>query len=441
MNKGISLASLMLAAIIVCTGCGGSGTTSPVGSKATVTVTFPMDSATTSSTAPLVLPAAVATQIGTGAWSAATLQNNILTLSLPSGTTTFGIAYACPSYQDPQTNTLTQNESVEEYSVQDGTTLNGFPCLSSTSTFTGNTPPPNTTVEALSVDASAFPTTAQIYFFGLGNGGSISGNTGTYSGAFSNGSSDLAIVAEDINSLPLAIKILRNQTVPGTLNGGNPIVFLASDAMRAEPLTVTNVAAGFSTPSPVMFYQTANIGFDVSSQSGTQYAVVPATEAQAGDIYSVSVFDTDSLNSQFLNVSRNLASAGGPVTVALPAPLNYAGPTAEAFPTFDLKYTGFVSGSIPAGTAQGYTAFIQWTAPTGTSGSLGIGATPNYMNGGSTLTVPDLTRIRGFIEAAASGQSVNWFAGVYVDTFQATAAAFQNAYAENVEAHGSYVEP
>jgi hypothetical protein len=76
----LSICFVLLACLA---GCGGS---SGSGKPTTVTYTF---------TGPA--PTAVATQIGSGAYTQATLASGQLTLSVPSGETNFSIAYLCPS--------------------------------------------------------------------------------------------------------------------------------------------------------------------------------------------------------------------------------------------------------------------------------------------------------------------------------------------------------
>ena len=96
-------------------GVGGGGGNNPT------TVTFTVTGGT---------PTAVATQIGSGAFTSATLSGGSLTLSVPSGTTNFAVAFVCPpltSYTPPETE-----QYVYEASTLDGTSFSEW-CLGGSS--------------------------------------------------------------------------------------------------------------------------------------------------------------------------------------------------------------------------------------------------------------------------------------------------------------------
>jgi hypothetical protein len=113
-------------------GCGGSGSQggsgtggSGSGSPTAVTLTFYEGT-----------PTAVAAKIGSGSFSLQTISSGKLTLSIPSGTTTFAVAYVCTAQSFPT------YEDVFEASTADGTSFT-VPCpapLPSTpmGTLTGN---------------------------------------------------------------------------------------------------------------------------------------------------------------------------------------------------------------------------------------------------------------------------------------------------------------
>ncbi|MGA9069212.1 MAG: hypothetical protein WB424_03085, partial [Terracidiphilus sp.] len=94
--------SLLGAVIVLLSGCGGSsngggGCATPAscpctncgGNSTTVTYTFSGSTAT-----------AVATKIGSGAWTQASLESNTLSLSIPNGTTDYSVAYVCQQFDE-----------------------------------------------------------------------------------------------------------------------------------------------------------------------------------------------------------------------------------------------------------------------------------------------------------------------------------------------------
>jgi hypothetical protein len=166
----------------------------------------------------------------------------------------------------------------------------------------------------------------------------------------------------------------------------------------------------------------------------TQYAVVPSTEAATGDYYSFSANTADTATSQSI-YSFSTTTSAGPISLAMPAPLTYAAPTPAALPTFTLNYNGFSSS-----TAVSDSVSIQWFVNS-TLYETTVTATSAYLNGATTLSVPDLTSLTGFFPSAASGTNVYWLAYVYGGTYQwyeptptsGTLAAAQN--------NGQFTEP
>ncbi len=65
-------------------------------------------------------PMAVATQIGSGAYTQATLTSAKLTISVPSGETNFSVAYLCPS---PTAGPFINQEYINQASTLDGTSF------------------------------------------------------------------------------------------------------------------------------------------------------------------------------------------------------------------------------------------------------------------------------------------------------------------------------
>lgn len=197
-NRKTVLCALLMASALSASGCGGGTTSPPAGTG--ITVSFPG-----------VAPAAVAEQIGTGAWTATSLQDKQLTVTLPEGETRYAVAYVCAP------NGVVNSEFVAQATTQDSAPPIALcsPGLPPTGSVTG------------SVDASAIPGTSSVSISGPRGGGLVSGVKGAFKFPAEKGTDDIAVVAADASLRILAVKIVRSQAVPGTVNGGNAVVLTA----------------------------------------------------------------------------------------------------------------------------------------------------------------------------------------------------------------------
>lgn len=373
-----------LATISLLASCGGGSVTSTTvvpPPNTDVSITF------TSST----LPAAFAEKIGTAAWSSVAVPSNgQFSISIPSGTTDFAFAYNCSL---GASGTPQNFEYVFEAATADGTSYNRT-CPYAI----------NTVQETRTADASAVPGAVNLKVFGGFPGGAlVPGISAPFQISLATGTSDLAVGAVDSQNNLLGVKIVRNQTVPGVVNGGNTITLAATDETTVQPITVSNTPSGFDL-NVLAYYETPNRGIiQVSGSSPNQYVSVPASEAQSGDSYFFSVSASQVRQSVLTLLTQ---SAAGAVTIQLPSPMAYVAPTPAPFPTFSLNYTGF-----PGSAGVIDVAVMVWANSSGLYTS-SLAATENYLNGGTSITFPDLTSIAGFPGPAASGASVNWTAYV-----------------------------
>jgi hypothetical protein len=150
-------------------GCGGSPSGNSGsdeggggGNSTTVTVTFQG-----------TMPMAVAAKIGSGAFTAQAINSGAVTLSLPSGPTSFAVAFACPPVAVTSGGTQigqTSQESVIEASTLDGASLTESCAVSPQSFQTG--------VLTGSVDASAIPAASFL---------SVNAQSGTSGASYSSG--------------------------------------------------------------------------------------------------------------------------------------------------------------------------------------------------------------------------------------------------------------
>lgn len=324
-------------------------------------------------------------------------------------------------------------EVVYEMTVQDSTALSAA-CpevgqLGAQGTLTG------------SVDASAIAGTQSIAIIGKDFGGvGLTGTSGNFSATLPTGSNDIAAVAYNSSSSVLGIKILRSQTVPGVANGGNPITLATTDAVTTQSVTTANTPTGFTQLDSLdAQYNTGNLtGVMLNNLAApTQYAVVPTTEAASGDWYSFSTSVQNTTTHQQLGASENTTTPGA-VTLTYPAPMTYTAPTAAAFPTMTIDDSQFSASPYVTAFAQ-----IQWAV----SGSpveqysVSVTATSAYLNGATTLTIPNLTSLAGFFPTAASNSSIVWTAQVSGSTAPGYEATSLNSSTQFAAITGTYAEP
>ncbi len=412
------LASFLVAVLAGCGGSGGGGSATPPNPPSsagtTMTVTF----------AGSAMPTAVAVAIGAGAFAQATLSGGQLTFVVPTGTSTFQLAYHCPPFAGMGT---IDDEYVIDASTSDGTSPT-LTCYAA----------PATTSESVSVNATALATATNAGAIGtFGYGTYVGSANGTASGSFVNGTNDIAALAIDASNNLVGVKFVRAQTIPGAINGGNPIVFAASDATTTSTMTVAGIPAGFgATPAYNISYQTASgTSFGINHNTPT-YAVVASANMAAGDAYVFESNDADGATNQHIGATL-FASAAGPVTVTLPTPWTYAGPAAAQYPTFTFAYSGF-SGTN-AVTDHGA---VFWQENPTTEAGIVVYATPAYLGSSTTVSVPNLTALTGFLASAASGTTVSVVSEVdsqaslsYLNQTQSTGT---QAYVQN---DSTYVEP
>ncbi|HLY99802.1 MAG TPA: hypothetical protein VKT33_12150 [Candidatus Angelobacter sp.] len=374
-------------------------------------------------------PLAAATQSGTGTFTAATITGGKLSLTVPQGTTKYAIAWVCPGVAGSG-NTV-NSEFVIEATTQDPTSFSTSCLGPATSTVTG------------SANASLITSATDINIAGnQGLGGNVGSNSGNFSVSLPNGNNDIAAVAVDGTGTAFAVHMVRGQTVPGVINGGNTILFVTADSTATQPLTVTGVPAGFVSPaSASVQYRTANgTSFLLENNSATQYPAVPAAQTQTGDfyVYHASTTDTATHNSS-VGITQSTTTGGGSTSIALPVPWSFAGPAAAKFPTFTFNYNGFNGLADVSQQAE-----IEWVPTANTLTTITVTATANFQNGMNTITVPDLTTVSGFFAPAATGTSITWVADIFGGTAQEF-TFFPNIPANGtvsfVQNRGSFTQP
>ncbi len=447
MLRGMIRISPLVIVLVLLSGCGGSssggsssGGSGGGGGNNGTTVTFTITGS----------PTGVATQIGAGAFTAATLSDNKLTLSLPEGTTNFAVAYVCPPLtmtfaSPPETQEF--DETVIEASTLDGNSFTGY-CnsLSSSSesgTLTGT------------VDTSAISGINSLGIYAQNSeaewGETLSTSNGSFSFYAPAGTDRVLLEAyETTGGSPegeklLAVKNFSSQSVPGALNGGNPVVLGAADQTTQEPISFQNLPAGVTTPFTDAYYELN--GFEsIYDAYGylTAYQVLPAGAVEGGDSYyfssTANVSNTQATNGTGEVFVEMTSTSGGPISFSFPSAWTYAGPKAAAWPSFDVGYTGFSSTTDVCDHVS-----MVWTLPYNSqdivTNEVQVTASANYLAGSTTVAIPDLTGLTNFLAAPASQTMVSWGADVY----QGNSPCFQslglNESVKGASVGGTYTAP
>jgi hypothetical protein len=422
----------LLGPLFVLTGCGGGsvntggktvnqGCVNPGVGNQSITVTFIGG-----------IPQAVATQTGSCPFATATPGNQV-TFSVPPGNPRYAIAYVC-SVANPPFNT-SNAEVVIEATTQDLTSFTTS-CLGS----------PNLGTATGSVATSIGATAAILVVGNQGYGGTVSSQSGSFAFSMPIGNNDVGVIAAAPHfDEVLAIKILRSQTIPGVLNGGSVVSLSSADAPTSQNLTTTNVPSGFFNPpvASVRFHTATGTVLGLPRSGITlnpkPYAGVPPALTLPTDFYEYESFSSDAATqNQTVRITTTTTNGGGAFTQALPAPWSWNGPAPAKFPTFNFVYSGF--NTLPAVSDQ---ASISWGTP-GVSDQITMVATANFQSGATTITIPDLTSLPGFLAPAPTSTTINWVADIFGGTeqeFTFSANLPANSSIQSVENKGTFVQP
>jgi hypothetical protein len=248
------------------------------------------------------------------------------------------------------------------------------------------------------------------------------------------GLNDIAVSALDAFGNVLAVKIVRAQMVPGSINGGVPIVLTTGDDVIPQNVTVNNVPPGSNT-ALVMNYRTVNgTVIPLQVQSTATYGAVSPGNTFGGDMYEFQAIG------QRVNAAvgtTNFTPVGSSVSLNLPAPWIYAGPVPSQYPSFSYAYSG-LSGSA----MLSYYAQVSWQSVSLATNSIGVFATPAYLGTLTTVTIPNLSAVPGFVPVAPSGTLITWLAQIYGGSFPAyTFPPPSTAAISFAQQNGVYTQP
>jgi hypothetical protein len=435
--RTIFLSPVLLFATLVC-GCGGSIGAGNTGGGAPTVVTFTITGVT---------PTAVATKIGSGSFTPATLSSGTLTLTIPTGETNFAVAYSCTALLEPSGSGPSEEmeQDVFEATTLDGNSFSGA-CLgglvpsppAATAQLTG-------TVDASSIaGVSSFTVSAGNASAGDVNFGAPFTNSSSFGFAAPEGTDRVLVLAyDDVYSPPApagstflaAARSFDSQAVPGTLNGGNTVTLGAADKTTSVAITYGNLPSGFAIDFSSASFSTGPTGEEktiIAAPATTQYPSLPQGATEAGDYYSI-YMDAYSGNSG-MSITKTFTSTV-PVALTFPPKWSYAGPTPAAQPTFQVAYQGF-SGAVGVSNVT----YWSWLS-SGVGYFASVTATATYLNGATSISMPDLSGLTVSIPPPVSGTSVDWSAGITQTTYASQPSSPANATMTTVGNSGTYQVP
>jgi hypothetical protein len=423
MVSRFSALTLPLALLVGCVG--SSGTKGSTGENPT-TVTFTFSGPA---------PAVVASRIGTGVFTQATLSSNVLKLSIPTGTIDFAVAYICPSYTLSQ-DTF-QRQFVFEATIGDGTAFDES-CAAPI-----NVPVPQSGTISGTVDATAISGANMVWLEGNGTGTGFGGSVENVSTQLPVGIDDVVALATEntysgstVSITVLAAKDLGEQTVPGVLNNGNPIVLSESDETTVQLISYKNAPSEGLLGTSVSFTTEEGGNIPLQSSTNTSYPAVPAAMLQDKTQYSAISIAGD-VQTSWVSYSEVWNNGGRPLTIVFPPAWTYSGPAAAALPVFDFStYSGFTgtAGVTRVGTEN-------WQTAPDSLNTFQVTASASFQTGQGPLAMPDLSGLSGFLAAPQSGTTVSWRASISQNSAHAVGSTPINSSTETVENVGQFIVP
>ncbi|MGH7755046.1 MAG: hypothetical protein ACREM8_02025, partial [Vulcanimicrobiaceae bacterium] len=384
-----------------------------------------------------VAPTSAAVAIGNSTtFAPTTVQGNTVSLVVPAGPSSYTLAVVCPPLKvgGPLVGGTQFSEAVIEANLSDGVTYTSAPCIPGlvpTGTATGR------------FDVTQVPGATSASVVGaFGTRESFGGTSVPFSAQLATGTNDVAIIAFDANNNPLAVKFARAQSVPGTINGGAPIILTPADHLTSAPVTINGLPAGYGGNGGLFaIFTTANgTQIDLPGENPPAYQVIAAVDTAPGDSYAFSSVADLSAPALTASVTAiEYAPTAGAVTLNYPAPWTYAGPAPAAFPTFNFTYAGF--SGLPKVT---YEAQIVWQAGANaqTTDTINVFATPAYLGSLTAVTIPNLAAGPGFFASAPAGATVRWTGQIFGGSIQAYVYPSPvTGLRSIVQVSGNYVEP
>jgi hypothetical protein len=385
--KDLSYGIVSLLMVTGLCGCGGSSGSGGVNSTI-VTVTF------TGS------PKAVATQIGSGSYTKASLNSsNQLVINVPDGTSNYSFAYVC-NYGTIGSDGYVY-ELIVQATIKDGTSFS-YDCTTPTQTT-------QTGTITGSFDVSAIPGSWQVdaqiiqddYWWYWAN--SVTSNpVQSFSFQAPTGSQDVVVydMNQDIHTT-LAVKEFTQQTVPGQINGGNLIVFGPADQTTPVVINYNNAPAGSFIVNDNWFTTAGGNTFALGDYPTSTYAAVPASLLTGNAMYRFTSAAISGNNPTDYLVVETLTNATGPLSVTFPDQWNCPTLSAVMWPTFNFSgYTGFSGkqGVLMSG-------YFDWIPDPNDEYAVSFIAYPDALTNSQFVT-PNLNSVSGHFPVPPSGEAI-----------------------------------
>ncbi len=403
--------------LVMVVGCGGGSTVVAGPTPNPTPTSTPTPSASTVVSLGFIgtPPDALAAQMGTGPFTAVALPSSatgLTSFSVPTGISKYVIAYLCRTAGNPASPPVS-NEFMVEATIQDATSLRAD-CSGNVTFLPGSLP----TLGSVSgnMDATAFPSSQFVHISGKQGFSGSADLQGPFTALLPVGTNDVAFVLLDnggnlsVLGTALGIKIFRNQTVPGAVNGANTITFGSADFPPNQELNV-NAPAGFVVNGQLteVTYTTAGGTIFPIENGSTVYQSVPQAAAQTGDFYSYGSEAATPGGASAVGIYQAASNGGGLFTLNLPAPWSPSNPPTSGSPViFTFDYPGF--SGIPLFAQR---AGLMWATNSLLSNFITVTATANFQNGANTISIPDPSVAgQGFFTCCPSGMNIGWSASI-----------------------------
>ena len=154
------------------------------------------------------------------------------------------------------------------------------------------------------------------------------------------------VVYDSTGFYPLAVRVLRSQTIPGALNGGNPVVFAASDETVTQTITFNNVPAGSSPyDAPFVYFYTSN-GQESELQSypttTLRINILPCRPPRSRKRRLLHLqYNSLQRCGRWNGSGPNGYRKGWPTNIHLPGSLDVFRSHGSRFTTFNFSYSGY----------------------------------------------------------------------------------------------------
>lgn len=378
--RNFSTAVLGICSIGCLMACGGSNTSTTLTTTPPTQVTLTVSGST---------PTAAGSQVDGGSWTSLALSGSTATFTVPKPTSNYAVAVLCPVSPSSNPN---QSEVVIEANVGD---------IASPTIYC---PPETTVTMTVNYDLTAVAG-AQEAAIAIGRDVSpiTSGANGlaTLSNVVA-GTQDVGVVAYGAapTSAPLGIEILRGLNVSGSTLSVPPMS--TSDEALAATIGVSGVSTGYTSFLFAQYVTAGGAIIPVNGNGAASYGLIASGNAASGDFYSVQATAIDASKYHFVEA---LESSTNPqnLTLTLPAPFIYSGPSPAAYPSFNATYNGFTGSG-----KTGWIAAINWVdAPSATIRGVFVYATSAFL-GSSSVTIPNLSSLNAFLPGPPSNTPLGW---------------------------------